>query len=80
MEQTNLSTLFKPIPLSASTTSTPYLPNDFITIAGSDINQTSQVYLLYEVPTDLLAKRFLLNTNLERFKLMVMINRHFFFF
>ena len=60
MEQKSLNqinSLYKPIALPALQTNNSLLPqqNDFISIAGSDINQTSQVYLLYEIPTDLLA-------------------------
>lgn len=67
-QQTNLGPLCKPIPITPSSCA---IPSEYISIAGSDINSTSQVYLLYEVPTDLLAKRFLLKPNVERFKLLV---------
>ena len=69
--------LYKPTPLSAQSSTNSNSSNnyqtDFVTIAGSDINQYAQVYLLYEMSTDLLAKRFLLNDsrNLEKFKLLV---------
>jgi hypothetical protein len=76
-EKQIMNYLYKPTPLSAqqsSTNSNNNYQTDFVTIAGSDINQYAQVYLLYEMSTDLLAKRFLLNDsirNLEKFKLLV---------
>jgi hypothetical protein len=59
-----MDTLFKPIPLLLNThggvTSTMGSAhgNNCVTVAGSDINLDAQVYLLYEMPTSLLARRF----------------------
>ena len=49
------------------------LLSDFVALAGSDISQSSQVYLLYEMPTDLLGRRFLANEtrHSEKLKLLV---------
>ena len=78
-KQTMNYNLYKPTPLpvgqssNSTNNSSTNLTYDFITIAGSDISQYAQVYLLYEMSTDLLAKRFILNNfrNLDKFKLLV---------
>ena len=84
-EHTSLNCLYKPIAVPAVSpancvnissninTNYPTSLNDFIAIAGSDINQSSQVYLLYEMSTDLLARRFVINETRcsEKLKLLV---------
>ena len=60
-----MDTLFKPIPLLlnthgglTSTIGSQAHGSNCVTVAGSDINLDAQVYLLYEMPTSLLARRF----------------------
>ena len=74
------TSLHKPVALPAvsmtnnfNINSYPTSFNDFIALAGSDISQSSQVYLLYEMSTDLLARRFVLNEtrSLDKLKLLV---------
>ncbi|CAF0708679.1 unnamed protein product [Brachionus calyciflorus] len=52
MENSTLNYLLKPIPITFS------YQSQFIIMAGSDINLDAQVYLLYEIPIALLARRF----------------------
>ena len=75
-----MDTLFKPIPLlfnthtSAMTTPIPMVntqSDKCLAVAGSDINLDAQVYLLYEMPTSLLARRFNFNKNDNVYKIMV---------
>jgi len=64
-----MDTLFRPIPLVFN--SFGFSQNNFITVAGCDINLNSQVYLLYEMPTSLLARRFNDNKTDNKFNIMV---------
>lgn len=75
LPSTSTSTnLFKPIPLVFNTAL--FSQNNFVAVAATDINLNSQVYLLYEIPTSLLARRFDTNKN-EKFKIMVIYLRIF---
>jgi len=70
--------LYRPIPLFFNTLALnchQHQQQNFVTIAGSDINQDAQVYLLYEIPITLLAKRF--NDN-KCEKLSIAVKRFFF--
>ena len=53
-----METLFKPTPIVFNTLSLIQNYNNFIACAGSDIEFDAKVYLLYEIPTSLLARRF----------------------
>jgi len=46
-------------------------PGQCVAVAGSDINLDAQVYLLYEMPTSLLARRFNFEKNENIYKIMV---------
>jgi hypothetical protein len=45
--------------------------NKYIAVAANDIQKNSQVYLLYDIPVSLLAKRFITTLNEDHFKIMV---------
>ncbi|RNA00525.1 MDS1 and EVI1 complex locus EVI1-like, partial [Brachionus plicatilis] len=68
METSAINCLLKPIPIMFSQTFAYH--NQFVTSAGSDINLDAQVYLLYEVPVTLLARRFI-NNKSDHIKIMV---------
>jgi hypothetical protein len=61
--------LYRPIPLVFNS----YLmtQNNFIAVAGSDISLNAQVFLLYEIPVTLLARRFTDALSKEKLKTMV---------
>lgn len=61
--------IYKPTTNAVFNTISDY-QNHFISVAATDINMDSQVYLLYEIPTTLLAKRFKKN-NIDHLKIQV---------
>lgn len=73
METSAINCLLKPIPIMFSQTFAYH--NQFVTSAGSDINMDAQVYLLYEVPVVLLARRFLYKKNDH---VQIMVSQFFF--
>jgi hypothetical protein len=60
------------------------LLGNFVSVAGADINTNSQVFLLYEIPTYLLARRFMPVVSSvpheAKFKIMVSFSFYFQFF
>jgi len=73
-----MDTLFKPIPLLlnthggvTSTMGSQVNGSNCVTVAGSDINLDAQVYLLYEMPTSLLARRFNYDKSESFYKIQV---------
>ncbi len=60
-----METLYKPIPIVFNNTLglIQNYTNSFIAVSGSDIDLDAKVYLLYEIPLSLLARRFNCFTN-----------------
>lgn len=74
----SLNYLYKPIPILFNSM-VPSLAaaagTSFVSFAGTDINLDSKVYLLYDMPTCFLARRFNdVNKLHEKFKIMVIKN------
>ena len=73
-----METLFKPIPLIFNNPCGLTQSANCLSVAGGDINLDAQVYLLYEIPTSLLARRF--NYDQSENYLKIMVSSYFFFF
>ena len=72
-----MDALLRPIPLVfnsyALTQHQSPQHHNCLVVAGSDINVDAQVYLLYEMPTSMLAKRFNYDLNDGYLKIMVIL-------
>ena len=66
-----MDALLRPIPLVFNSYGLTH--NTCLAVAGSDINLDAQVYLLYEIPTSLLARRFNHEITDNNLKIMVIL-------
>ncbi len=71
-----METLYKPIPIVFNNTLglIQNYTNSFIAVAGTDIDLDSKVYLLYEIPISLLARRFNCFTGKNDNKLNILVS------
>lgn len=81
------SLLFKPVPLAAmfnqssSSAAHSHILTQFVAVAGSDISQDAQVFLLYDMPIHLLARRFAhAETTHDKLKIMVSVSVKSFYY
>ena len=65
--------LCKPTPLvfNSFLASAQASSSSFVAVAGSDISKGAQVFLLYEIPVSLLARRFLDANSSDKLQIMV---------